>query len=341
MPRTRKGNDSIWVIVGRLTKSAHFVPVRSDRNAHKLAQLFIKEVVRLHGIPKTIISDRDTLFTSRFWESFQEAMGTQLSLSTSYHPRSDGQTEIVNKILEDLLRACVLDFGGYWEDHIHLAEFTYNNSYQSTIGMAPFEALYGRPCMSPACWMDVGEGVLLGPDHVKETSNMIELIRHRMKTAQSRQKSYADRRRKPVEFEVGEHVFLKVSPMKKVFRFGKSGKLTPRFIGPYEIIQRIGTLAYKLKLPEELSSVHPVFHVSQLRKWVHDKETILESPTQVSIQEDLVYAKEPVGIVAKEEKKLRNKVIKLVKIQWSLDTNDCTWEVEDKIRAKYPNLFAD
>ena len=139
--------------------------------------------MRLHGIPKTIVSDRDTLFTSRFWESFQEAMGTQLCLSTAYHPQSDGQTEILNKILEDLLRACVLDFGGNWEDHIHLVEFTYNNSYQSTIGMAPFEALYGRPCTSPACWLDMGEGILLGPDHVKETSNMIELVRHRMKAA--------------------------------------------------------------------------------------------------------------------------------------------------------------
>ena len=339
LPKTRRGNDSIWVVVDRLTKTAHFIPISSNRNASKLAQMFVKEIVRLHGIPKTIISDRDTLFTSRFWGSFQEIMGTDLSLSTAYHPQSDGQTEIVNKILEDLLRACILDWGGSWEDHLYLAEFTYNNSYQSTIGMAPFEALYGRPCVSPACWLEAGERVLLGPEHVKETSEKIEVVRQRMKTAQERQKTYTDKRRKPIEFQVGDYVFLKVSPMRKVMRFGKAGKLSPRYVGPYEILKRIGTLAYKLKLPEEMSGIHDVFHVSQLRKWVHDKETILESPTHVEIQENLVYKKEPVGVVAREEKKLRNKTIKLVKVQWSLDGNDCTWEVEDRVRAKYPSLF--
>ena len=151
LPRSKKGNTIIWVIVDRLTKVAHFIPVKTERNAPKLAQIFMKEVVRLHGIPKTIVSDRDTIFTSRFWKSFQEAMGSELCLSTAYHPQSDGQTEVVNKVLEDLLRACTLDFGGNWEDHLHLAEFTYNNSYQSTIGMAPFEALYGKPCLSPIC----------------------------------------------------------------------------------------------------------------------------------------------------------------------------------------------
>lgn len=206
--------------------------------------------------------------------------------------------------------------------------------------MAPFEALYGKPCLSPACWMEAGERVLLGPDNVKETSARIELVRQRMRVAQERQKAYADKRRRPVEFEVGDYVFLKVSPMRKLLRFGKIGKLSPRYIGPYEIVQRIGTLAYKLRLPEELSNIHDLFHVSQLRKWVLDKETILESPTHDEIQENLVYKKEPVGIVAREEKKLRNKIVKLVKIQWSLDGNDCTWEAEDRMMDKYPNLFS-
>ena len=206
--------------------------------------------------------------------------------------------------------------------------------------MAPFEALYGKPCLSPACWMEADERVLLEPEHVKETSAKIELVRQRMRAAQERQKAYADKGRRPVEFEMGNYVFLKVSPMRKILRFGKAGKLSPRYIGPYEIIQRVGTLAYKLKLPEELSNIHDVFHVSQLRRWVYDKETILESPTQVEVQENLVYKKEPVGIVAREEKKLRNKIIKLVKIQWSLDENDCTWEAEDRMKDKYPNLFS-
>src|SRR5574338_534509 len=246
LPRTKRGNTSIWVVVDRLTKVAHFIPVKAERNAPKLAQIFMKEVVRLHGIPKTIVSDRDTIFTSRFWKSFQEAMGSELCLSTAYHPQSDGQTEVVNKVLEDLLRACTLDFGSNWEDHLHLAEFTYNNSYQSTIGMAPFEALYGKPCLSPICWVETGERAVLGPEYVKETTEKIELIRRRMEAAQDRQKKFVDMRRKQVEYEVGDFVFIKISPMKNVMRFGKKGKLTPRYVGPYKMLERIGSLAYKL-----------------------------------------------------------------------------------------------
>ena len=133
LPRTRKGNDSIWVIVDRFTKTAHFIPVRSNRTAQSLAQIYFREIVRLHGVPLSIVSDRDTIFTSKFWEAFQVELGTKLNLSTAYHPQTDGQTERVNRILEDLLRACVLDFGGSWEDHLHLAEFSYNNSYQTSL----------------------------------------------------------------------------------------------------------------------------------------------------------------------------------------------------------------
>ena len=341
LPRSKRGNTSIWVIVDRLTKVAHFIPVKSERTAPKLAQIFIKEVVRLHGIPKTIVSDRDTIFTSKFWRSFQEAMGSELCLSTAYHPQSDGQTEVVNKVLEDMLRACILDFGGNWEDYLHLVEFTYNNSYQSTIGMAPFEALYGKPCLSPVCWVEAGERSILGPEYIQETKEKIELIRRRMTAAQDRQKKFADMRRRQVEYEVGNFVFIKISPMKNVLRFGKQGKLTPRYIGPYKILERIGPLAYKLELPENMQGIHDVFHVSQLRRWVHDKAEILETPTQVQINPNLIYEKDPVGILAKDVKKLRNKSLKLVKVQWSLDPSDCTWELEDKVRMNYPKLFSD
>ena len=176
LPRTRSGYDSIWVIVDRLTKSARFIPVKSTRMAAKLAELYMKWVVRFHGVPKSIVSDRDPLFTSGFWKSLQEALGSGLHLSTAYHPQTDGQMERVNRILEDLLRACILDFGGSWDDHLHLVEFAYNNSYQSSIGMAPFEALYGRPCNSPSCWIETGEKFMLGPDVVRETSDKIKII---------------------------------------------------------------------------------------------------------------------------------------------------------------------
>ena len=174
------------MVVDRLTKSAHFLPVRASRTVDSLVELYIREIVRLHGVPKTIFSDRDSLFTSTFWRSFQSALGTSLAMSSAYHPQTDGQTERVNQVLEDMLRACVLDFGGSWEEHLTMVEFAYNNSFQLSIRMAPFEALYGRPCRSPAYWLEVGESLLLGPDLIRETSEKIDLVRRRMKEAQDR-----------------------------------------------------------------------------------------------------------------------------------------------------------
>ena len=174
-------------------------------------------------------------------------------------------------MLEDTLRACVLDHKGSWEEQLPLVEFAYNNSYQASIRMAPYEALYGRPCRSPLCWTEVGESSITGPDLIRDTSEKVSLIRQRLFTAQSRQKSYADVRRRPLEFEVRDHFFLKVMPKRGVVRFGKRGKLSPRFIGPFEILERIGTVAYRLALPPSMSSVHEVFHVSMLHKYTPDQ----------------------------------------------------------------------
>ena len=171
-------------------------------------------------------------------------MGTQLKFITAFHPQTDGQSERTIQTLEDLLRACTLDFGGSWDMHLHLIEFSYNNSYHSSIQMAPFEALYGRKCRSPVYWDEVGERKLLGPQLIQKDADNIRIIRQRLLTAQSRQKSYADRRRRDLEFEIGEHVFLKVSPTKGVMRFGQRGKLAPRFIGPFEILQKVRLVAY-------------------------------------------------------------------------------------------------
>nr|GEY61202.1 reverse transcriptase domain-containing protein [Tanacetum cinerariifolium] len=181
-----------------------------------------------HGVPVSFISDRDSLFTSRFWETLQKAFGTQLNLSTAYHPETDGQSERTIQTLEDMLRACVIDFGNSWDRHLPLVEFSYNNSYHASIKAAPFEALYGRKCRSPVCWSEVGDSQLTGPELIRETTEKIVQIKNRLLTARSRQKSYADVRRKPMEFEVGDMVMLKVSPSKGVIRFGKRGKLCPR-----------------------------------------------------------------------------------------------------------------
>ena len=199
-PRTKKGHDSVWVIVDRLTKSAHFLPVRVDYSLNKLAEIYIDEIVRLHGTPVSIVSDRDPRFTSRFWPSLQEALGTKVKFSTSFHPQTDGQSERTIQTLEDMLRACVMEFKGSWDQHLSLMEFAYNNSYHASLGMAPYEALYGRKCRTPICWDEAGERKLLGPEIVQMTTDKVEMIRSRLKTAQDRQKSYADLKRKDIEY---------------------------------------------------------------------------------------------------------------------------------------------
>ena len=179
-------------------------------------------------------------------------------------------------MLEDMLRACVLDHQGSWEEHLPLEKFAYNNSYQESIQMAPYEALYRRPCRSPLCWTEVGESSITGPDLIRDTSEKVSLIRQCILTAQSRQKSYEDVRRRPLEFEVGDHVFLKVILKRGVVRFGKRGKLLPRFIGPFEILERIGTIAYRFALLPSMSGVHEVFHVSMLRKFTPDPAHVVD-----------------------------------------------------------------
>ncbi|GJS95228.1 putative reverse transcriptase domain-containing protein [Tanacetum coccineum] len=234
LPRTQSGNDTIWVIVDRLTKSAHFLPMRETDPMDKLARLYLKEVVTRHGIPVSIIYDRDPRFTSNFWRSFQKAMGTRLDMSTAYHPETDGQSERTIQTLEDMLRACVIDFGNGWEGHLPLIEFSYNNSYHASIKAAPFEALYGRKCRSPVCWAEVKDARLTGLELVHETTEKIVQIKHRMQAARDRQKSYADVRHKPLEFQVGNRVMLKVSPWKGVVRFRKRGKLNRGYIETFQ-----------------------------------------------------------------------------------------------------------
>ncbi|KAI3792250.1 hypothetical protein L2E82_06124 [Cichorium intybus] len=339
LPRTPRGYDSIWVIVDRLTKSAHFIPIREDFQVSKLAEIYTREVVKRHGVPTSIISDRDSRFNSHFWQSFQKHFGTKALLSTAYHPQTDGQSERTIQTLEDMLRACIIDFGGSWEDHLPLVEFAYNNTYHSSIQMAPFEALYGAPCRTPTCWTETGEKPLAGPEIIAETEEKIQSIRKHMRVAQNRQKQYADRRRKPLEFCVGDMVMLKVSPWKGVIRFGKRGKLSPRLIGPFRVLERIGAVAYKLELPDELQGIHNVFHVSHLRKTLHDQSTRVPL-AGVQLDEKLRYPEMPERILDKKINKLRNKEIGIVKVQWRHHRGtDVTWEAEGEMRSKYPFLF--
>ncbi|GKB50454.1 putative reverse transcriptase domain-containing protein [Tanacetum coccineum] len=257
LPRSKSGHDTIWVIVDRLTKSAHFLAIREDYSTEKLAKIYIDEIVARHGVPVSIISDRDGRFTSRCWQTVQKALGT---------------------------RACVIDFGGSWDVHLPLAVFSYNNSYHSSI-------------------------------------------------------SYADNRRKPLEFEVGDRVMLKVSPWKGVIRFGKKGKLAPRYVGPFEILERIGPVAYRLRLPEELSGVHDTFHVSNLKKCLADASLYVPLD-EIKVDKTLRFLEEPVEIMDREVKSLKHSRISLVKVRWNSKREpEFTWERKDYMKSKVSLLF--
>nr|GEV68946.1 putative reverse transcriptase domain-containing protein [Tanacetum cinerariifolium] len=269
------GYDAIWVIVDRLTKSAHFLPIREDYKTEKPTRIY--------------------------------ALGTKLNMSIAYHPETDDQSERIIQTLEDMLRACVMDFGGSWDTHLPLVEFSYNNSYHKSIKCAPFKALYGCKCISPVIWAEVGESQLIGPKIVQETTEKIIHIKKRLKTARSRQKNYADKKRKPFEF--------KVSPWKGVVQFGKKGKLAPWYVGPFEIVECVGPVAYRLRLPQELSCVHDVFYVSNLKKCLADSD-LQVSLEEINLDDKLYFVKEPVEIVDRQVKKLKRSWIPIVKVRW-------------------------
>ncbi|KAJ9542018.1 hypothetical protein OSB04_028524 [Centaurea solstitialis] len=341
LPKTPRKFDAIWVIVDRLTKSAHFLAIRESFTSEQLADLYVKEVVRRHGVPVSIISDRYTCFTSRFWERFHADMGTRLHFSTTYHPQTDGQSERTIQTLEDMLRACVLDFGGSWDTYLPLAEFLYNNSYHSSIGMPPYEMLYGRRCRTPICWGEVGQRVLGSTEVVQQTTEHIQRIREWLRTAQSRQKSYADKRRSDLEFQVGDRILLKVSPWKGVIRFRKRGKLEPRYIGPFTVLARVGKVAYRLELPDVLGQIHSTFHVSQLRKCLAD-ETSHIPLDDIQVDEALNYVERSVAVLERKVKELCNKEIGIVKVQWQHRRgSEWTWKPEAEMRVRYPELFSD
>ncbi|GJV59256.1 putative reverse transcriptase domain-containing protein [Tanacetum coccineum] len=298
LPRSSSGYDAIWVIVDRLTKSAHFLPIREDYKTEKLARIYINEIVTKHGVPVSIISDRDGRFASHFWQVLQKALGTQVFMSTAYHPETDGQSERTIQTLEDMLVA------------VGILTFRWLNFPIITVITRASSVHHSRHCMA------------------------IVQIRERLKTARSRQKCYADRRQKPLEFQVGDRVLLRVSPWKGVVRFGKRGKLAPRFVGPFEIVERIGPVAYRLRLPQELSCIHDVFHVSNLKKCLAESD--IQIPLEeIRVNDKVYFIEEPVEIVDRQIKKLKRSWIPIVKVRWdSRRGAEFTWEREDQFKAK-------
>jgi hypothetical protein len=310
-----------------------------------LADLYISRIVSLHGVPKRIVSDRGTQFTSRFWKKLHEALGTKLSFSTAYHPQTGGQTERVNQILEDMLRACVLAYGTKWEDCLPFAEFSYNNSSQASLQMAHFEALYGRKCRTPLNWSETGESLVFGQYILREAEEQVQLIRDRLKAAQSRQKSYTDPKRREVTFNSGDFAYLRVTPLKRMQRFHVKGKLAPRYVGPFKVLGRRGEVSYQLELPPELSEFHDVFHVSQLRRClqVPDKPEVFKSidHRSINLNPDLTYRQKPLRILEETVRVTRRRKIKFFKVHWSNHSEEeATWEREDYLRNEFPYLFS-
>ncbi|GJS06456.1 putative reverse transcriptase domain-containing protein [Tanacetum coccineum] len=286
LPKSSHGFDTIWVIMDQLTKSAHFLPIRENDSLEKLARLYLNKIVARHKIPISIICDHDRRFTSNFWRSFQKALGIDLSMSIAYHPETNGQSERTIQTLEDMLRACVIDFGKGWVKHLPLAKFSF------------------------------GEAQLTGPEMIQETTEKIVLIKQRIQVAQDRQKSYADLKQKPMEFEVGDRVMLKVSPWKGVVRFGKRGKLNPRYIRPFKVLAKVGKVAYRMELLEELSRVYHTFHVSNLKKCYADKPLVM-SLEGIHVDDKLQFVEEPIEIMEWEIKRVKRTRIPLVKVCWN------------------------
>ncbi|GKC83882.1 putative reverse transcriptase domain-containing protein [Tanacetum coccineum] len=489
LPKTSNGHDTIWVIVDCLTKFVHFIPTRETYSMETLTRLYIKEIVSQHGLPISIISDRDSHFTSKFWQSLQSALDfgkgwerhlplVEFSYNNSYHasikaapfealygrnvpsygvirfgkrgklnPRYIGPVKILErigpmayklelpkKIISNVsiivveepveimdrevkqLKQCRIPIvkvrwnskrgpAFTWERKVQIrakinpsikfdALYTRNaicmkrdkrrwrknislrrssklfaqlhisnmasidsarfieplpldngiqqgsHDYHASIKAAPFEALYGRKCRSPVCWAEVGDVQLTGPEIIHETTEKIVQIRQRLQAARDRQRSYANIRRKPLEFQVGDRVMLKVSPRKGVIRFGKRGKLNPWYIGPFKILERIGPVAYKLELPEELSNIHSTFYVSNLKKCLSDESLVIPMK-ELRLNDKLNFVEEPVEIMDREVKQLKQSHIPIVKVRWNSKRGPkFTWEREDQIRAKYPCLFS-
>nr|GEV85645.1 putative reverse transcriptase domain-containing protein [Tanacetum cinerariifolium] len=248
LPRTQSGNDTIWVIVDLLTKSAYFLLMRKNDPMDKLARLYLKVVVMRHGIPVSIICDRDPRFASNFQRSFQKAMGTQLDMSTAYHPQTDGQRRRTIQTLEDMLRTCVIDFENGWERHLPRIEFSYNNSYHASIKVAPFEALYGQKCRSLVCWA--------------------------------------------------------------------KGKLNSRYIGPFKVLAKVETVSYRLEFPQQLSRVQNTFYVSNLHKCLSD-EPLAISLVEIHIDDKLHFVEEPMEIIDRKVKRLKQSCISIIKVRWN------------------------
>nr|GEW29956.1 retrotransposon protein, putative, Ty3-gypsy subclass [Tanacetum cinerariifolium] len=332
----QKEDSKIWTIVENLDKQVEFR--LDDDNV-------------LWQDTRLVVPNDATLREALLTEAHSSPFSVHLGSTKMYHDLkqyfwwsgmkrdTDGQSERTIQTLEDMLRSCALEWTGNWDDYICLVEFAYNNSWHARIKCAPFEMLYGRKCRALICWVQVGERVIEGPEMIEVTNEKVVIAKEKLKEARTRQKSYADKHRRSIEFQPGDRVFLKVSPARGVRRFGIKGKLSPHFIRPFEILDRVGEVSYRLVLPPQLSHVHNVFHVSLLRGYKYHPLHVISYPLD-QIRADLSYVEEPKAILDRQDRVLRNKTIPFVKILWrNHSEREATWETEESIRTSYPHFL--
>lgn len=330
------GKSTIWVVIDRLTKYAHFIALPAHYSAVSLAPVFMSEIYRLHGMPKTIVSDRDRVFVSRFWQELFKLNGTTLCFSSAYHPQSDGQTEVTNRILQTFLRYFVSDTPKLWVSMLPLAEHWYNSSYQSAIKMTPFEALYGRPPPNMCSYVSGSTVVATLDETLAQRHQMLAVIKLNLQKAQSRMRSHANNGRMDKEFEVGTWVWLRLQPYRQnSVRGARYSKFTKRFFGPYQIVKRIGTVAYELLLPPE-ARIHPVFHVSKLKQFFG------QPPSQVPLLDEAVTGTlvplQPTQILDTRKLQTVKGTIRQVLVRWEgLSPAEDTWENWKELLKSYPH----
>ena len=334
LPRS-EGVDSILVVVDRLSKYAHFIGLKHPFTAATVAGTFTREVVRLHGIPQSIISDRDRVFLSHFWNEIFRLQGATLKRSTAYHPQSDGQTEVVNKCLETYLRCFVSEKPRTWARWLAWAEYWYNTSFHSSTRCTPFRALYGRDPPRLIRY-ERGSATVSAVDHeLEDRDAILDELRMHLLRAQQKMKFQADTKRRPEEFDIGDLVYLKLRPYRqRSLARRKYEKLAARYYGPFKVLERIGKVAYKLELPSS-ASIHPVFHISQLRR---AKGASLSSsclPPQLTDELELIAEPEALLDVRPKQHGSSGEVEVLLKWK-SLPEFEATWEDFQMIQQQFP-----
>jgi hypothetical protein len=332
-----KGFEAILVVVDRLSKYSHFIPLKHPYTSRSIAEVLCKEVVRLHGIPLSIVSDRDPVFMSSFWKELFRMQGTQLKMSSAYHPESDGQTEVVNRCLETYLRCFVADQPKTWVSWVHWAEFWFNTNYHAATERTPFEIVYGRPPPLITRWLQGETRVEAVQRDLADRDEALRQLKSQLLRAQERMKEQADKRRTERSFVVGEWVFVKLrAHRQKSVVTGISAKLSARYYGPYPILERIGAVAYKLKLPVG-SRIHPVFHVSLLKKAVGEYHADEELPDLLA--DDQVETYEPEAVLATRKIKQQAEEVNQVLVQWKgKSVEEATWEDVIMMRSQFPNF---